>query len=393
MSSAVLTLNAGSSSLKFALYQAEGEDLALRGKGLIEGIPTAPHLIARGPAGQLVEERHWESGRHWRHEEFLDGLLEWVEAHIGNNELVAAGHRVVHGGTDFAAPVRVDDDVLAKLDALCPLAPLHQPHNLAVIRAIRAIRPNLPQIACFDTAFHHSQPDVATRLALPRELRDQGLRRYGFHGLSYEFIARQLRRLRPALARKKIVVAHLGNGASLCALDDGKSIDTTMGFTALDGLVMGTRCGSIDPGVLLHLLQRGGMTVGQLEDLLYHRSGLFGLSGESCDMRALQASASEAAAEAIDSFVYRIGREMGAMVASLGGLDGVVFTGGIGENAPKIRSRVAERLAWLGAKLDEPRNQDGLGRVSSDDSAVEIWVIPTDEETMIAKHSASFVNL
>jgi acetate kinase len=388
---AILTLNAGSSSLKFALFRSAKDGLALIAKGQIESIPAAPHLLARDEDGTLLTERRWPAGRDWRHEDFLGGLLDWIEDHLEGEKLIAAGHRVVHGGAEFAAPVRIDETVLTRLDRLCPLAPLHQPHNLAAVRAVRAVRPSLPQIACFDTAFHHGQPKLAKEFALPRALSAEGVRRYGFHGLSYEYVAGRLRQLAPALAAKKVIVAHLGNGASLCAIADGRSIDTTMGFTALDGLMMGTRCGAIDPGVLLYLLQQRGMRPAEIEDLLYHRSGLLGVSGESGDMRTLLDSDSPAAREAVALFLYRVGREMGALTASLGGLDGVVFTAGIGENAPAVRQGVAERLAWLGARLDSSRNHAGEGRISSDDSAVEIWVIPTDEEAMIARHSFSLV--
>lgn len=391
MSGAVLTLNAGSSSIKFALYEIGAADPGLLVRGQIEQIPCAPHMRAMDDFGTVLTDRRWGPGL--SQEDLLGGLLDWIEAHLGDRRLQVAGHRVVHGGADFSAPVLVDDKVMAQLAQLEPLAPLHQPHNLAAIRAVRAIRPKLPQVACFDTAFHHGQSDVVTRIAIPRELAALGVRRYGFHGLSYDYIARRLKILAAKLSAGKVIVAHLGNGASLCALAAGQSVETTMGFTALDGLVMGSRCGSIDPGVLLFLLQQRGMTAAALSDLLYKSSGLLGLSGESGDMRVLLDSAKPAAAQAIESFVYRIVTEIGALSAALGGLDGVVFTAGIGEHAPKIRSLVAAKLGWLGGQIDEARNQTGAGLISRDDSRLAIWVIPTDEEAMIARHSLDTVGL
>lgn len=382
-SDAILVLNAGSSSLKFALYQGDG---VLTARGSIERIHDAPHLCAKSRQGAIIAEQRWPAGRNWTHEDFLGGLLEWTETYLDGGRLAAVGHRVVHGGVEFSAPCQVDDAILARLDRLCGLAPLHQPHNLAAIRAIAALRGALPQIACFDTAFHHAMPAVATRFALPRRLHDQGIRRYGFHGLSYEFISRKLGDLAPELALGRIVAAHLGAGASLCAMRDGTSIDSSMGFTALDGLIMGTRCGRLDPGVLLHLMQQQNMTAAEIQDLLYHQSGLLGLSGLSDDMRELLASDSDAARQAIESFVYRIACEIGGLASALGGIDGVVFTAGIGENAPEIRAAIAEKLRWLGAEIDPSANRAGIGRISSATSAVELWVIPTDEERMIAQH-------
>jgi len=390
---AIVTLNAGSSSLKFALYEKEDEGLRLMAKGQIEGLPDAPHMRATAPDGTVLTEHRWDTGRSWEHEDFLSGLLDWIGDHLDGDRLAAAGHRVVHGGAEFSGPVRVDQAMLDRLARLNPLAPLHQPHNLAAIRAILAVRPDLPQIACFDTAFHHGQPAIATRFALPRALAEEGVRRYGFHGLSYEFIAGRLWELAPRLAAGRVVAAHLGNGASLCALKNGRSIDTTMGFTALDGLMMGTRCGAIDPGVLLYLLEEHGMTPAQLGDLLYHQSGLLGVSGESGDMRRLLGSGSREAREAVELFVYRAAREIAALAGSLGGLDGVVFTAGIGENAPEIRAAIAARLDWMGAKLDAEANQANRDRIDAPGSALELWVIPTDEEAMIARHAASSVGI
>lgn len=388
MSSDILALNAGSSSLKFALFETDaGSDLPLVAKGEIEGIGTAPHFRALDPSGRPLMERRWAAGGALGHEAFLAELFSWIEGHRSEGRLVAAGHRVVHGGAAFSAPVLVDDHVLSELDRLVPLAPLHQPHNLAAIRALKVIRPDLPQVACFDTAFHHSLSTVATRFALPREYEIAGVRRYGFHGLSYEYIANALSRIAPEIARGRVIVAHLGNGASLCALREGRSVDTTMGFTALDGLPMGTRCGALDPGVILYLLQERHMTPGAIEDLLYHSSGLLGVSGLSSDMRTLLASGDPRARDAVELFVFRIVREIGALAASLGGLDALVFTAGIGEHAPEIRRRVCEGAAWLGIELDPAANDAGGPRLTRPTSRVSTWAIPTDEDLMIALHT------
>jgi len=374
----VLTLNAGSSSLKFALFD-QGEAAALRGE--IEGIGSHPRLSATGAGGQPLDAPALPGSTH---EDVLGILLGWVDAHLGDDTIAAVGHRIVHGGDRFSGPVRLDGDIMAALDALVPLAPLHQPHNLAAIRAVAQARPGLLQVGCFDTAFHCTMPPIATRLALPRAL---GLRRYGFHGLSYEFIAGRLRALAPGLAAGRVVVAHLGNGASLCAMRDGRSIETTMGFTALDGLVMGTRPGSLDPGVILYLLQSRGMDAAAVEDLLYLRSGLLGVSGISSDMRDLAASDAPSAQEAIELFTYRIAGETAALASALGGLDGFVFTAGIGEHDAALRAAVCERLAWLGVALDPTANAAGQGRISAGSSRVAVWVVPTDEEAVIARHT------
>jgi acetate kinase len=388
----ILCLNAGSSSVKFALFDlGPGEALTLAVKGEIEGIGTAPHFRAADGRGRVLAERQWEGGAALAHESFLAELIAWIEGHRGKGRVVAAGHRVVHGGTAFTAPVLIDDLVLAELDRLKPLAPLHQPHNLAAIRALVAIRPELPQVACFDTAFHHTAVAVAMRFALPREFEAMGVRRYGFHGLSYEYIADALTRIAPEIAHGRVIVAHLGNGASLCAMRDGKSIDTTMGFTALDGLPMGTRCGALDPGVVLYLLQERGFDAASLEELLYRRSGLLGVSGIDSDMRALLASSDARAADAVDLFVFRIVRELGALAASLGGLDGIVFTAGIGEHAAPIRRRVCEGMAWLGVDLDPAANAAGGPCITHRESRVSAWVIPTDEDLMIARHALGVV--
>lgn len=381
MADAILTLNAGSSSIKFALFEiAKGRIVS----GEIEGIGTAPHFRAADASGTALAEKSW---RGETHEDFTAHLLDWAQMHLGGDRLAAVGHRIVHGGANFVAPVRLDDNAIAALERLSPLAPLHQPHNLNAVRAVARLRPGLLQIGCFDTAFHNTMPATTRRFALPRELEASGIRRYGFHGLSYEFIAGRLRDIAPRQAGGRIIVAHLGNGASLCALRDGRSVDTTMGLTALDGLAMGTRCGALDPGVLLYLMQERGMDAGALEDLLYRRSGLLGVSGISADMRALLASADSRAGEAINLFVFRIVREIGALAASLQGVDGLVFTAGIGENSAEIRRRVCVLAAWLGLSLDPAANTANAGLISAPGSGVTVWVIPTDEEAMIAKHT------
>lgn len=389
MTTAILTLNAGSSSLKFALYRQIKNGLALACRGKIEGLGTAPRLVARDVEGRLLADRSWPDAPHLSQEDLLEPLLALIDSQLEDRHLAAIGHRIVHGGMDFQAAVLIDEGVMSALERLSPLAPLHQPHNLAVVRAAQALRPQAAQVACFDTAFHHGHEAVVTRFAIPRTWHDQGVRRYGFHGLSYEFIAQRLRDLDPALASGRCIVAHLGSGASLCALGDGRSLDTTMGFTALDGLMMGSRCGAIDPGVLLYLEQQAGLTPTAVSTLLYEQSGLLGVSGLSGDMRVLLDSDDVRAREAIDLFVFRVAREAGAMQASMGGLDGLVFTAGIGENAPRIREAIAARMAWTGLALDPEANGRGAGRISAHDSRIAAWVIPTDEEAMIAHQAAA----
>jgi len=383
----VVSINAGSSSIKVALFEERNDGLNRAAHGGLEGIGTAPHLTLKDANGTLVAERRWDDGARMRHEALLDDLWTAMGETLRLNDVAAIGHRVVHGGDRFVAPVRVDGQVLEALDALCPLAPLHQPHNLAAIRAIARLIPHVPQIACFDTAFHHDMPEVATRLALPRVLTDRGIRRYGFHGVSYEYIAARLRQIDPVLAQGRVIAAHLGNGASLCAMKDGRSVDTTMGFTALDGLMMGTRSGALDPGVVLHLMTQEGMDAREVEDLLYHRSGLLGVSGVSSDMRALHASDDPRAGQAIELFVWRAAREIGALISSLGGIDGIVFTAGIGENDAAVRRMICDRLGWTGVILDGNANAANEVVISSRNSAVSVFVIPTDEERMIAMHS------
>ena len=387
---AILVLNAGSSSLKFARFRAApGAALAASAEGEIEIAAPGRSDSAVRPGADVAAVG--DPARN--HGEALERVLARLEADVGDAPLGAVGHRVVHGGDRFAAPVRIDGAVLRALEALIPLAPLHQPHGVAAIRAVTAIRPRLPQIACFDTAFHASIPRHARRFALPRELFDAGVRRYGFHGLSYEWAAERLAALDPGAARGRAVVAHLGNGASLCALRGGRSIATTMGMTALDGLVMGTRCGTLDPGVVLHLLRRHDGDVDAVEDLLYRRSGLLGVSGLTSDMRTLLASDDPNAAEAVDLFVDRIARELGALAAVLGGLDALVFTGGIGEHATAIRARVCHAAAWLGVALDDGANARGDALLTRADSAVRAWWVRAEENFVVARHVRTLLGL
>jgi acetate kinase len=388
---AILTLNAGSSSLKFALFQVTGSGLNLMARGQVDGLGATPHLTARNAAGAQLIERRWPEGARLAPDSLLEPLFAWAEAEAPRHHLAAVGHRVVHGGRHFSQPVLIDQGVLAQLDALSPLAPLHQPHALAGIRAAQAIRPDLPQVACFDTAFHHGHAEVVTRFALPRAWHEQGVRRYGFHGLSYEYVSGRLRGLDPKLAAGKVLIAHLGSGASLCALDNGRSVDTTMSFTPLDGLMMGTRCGALDPGVVLYLQLHAGLTALAVQTLLYEQSGLLGVSGQSSDMRALVGSSDPRAREAVELFSFRVARETGALMASLGGLDGIVFTGGIGENAPAVRAAIVERLAWTGLALDPQANASGAGCISAATSRLKAWVVATDEEAMIAGHTLALV--
>jgi acetate kinase len=389
MPDAVLTINAGSSSLKFSVYRVGEDDRLLQSaKGQVEGIGTSPHLIAEDAEGQILVERRWPDDGGSGHAEFFRVIGAWLREHFADGAtLLGVGHRVVHGGVEYAAPLRVDPAVLAKLEALCALAPLHQPHNLAGIRAVAAVQPDLPQVACFDTAFHRRHPELADWFALPRRFYDEGIRRYGFHGLSYEYIASVLPEVAPEIAERRVVVAHLGSGASMCAMQAGRSIDSTMGFTALDGLPMGTRCGALDPGVVLHLMRAHGMAADAIERMLYHDCGLLGVSGVSNDMRTLLASEDPRARHAVDLFVWRICRELGALAAVLRGLDGLVFTAGIGERSAAIRARVCQGVAWLGIALDEAANGAGGPRISTAASQIAVYAIPTDEEHMIARHT------
>jgi acetate kinase len=391
----ILVLNAGSSSLKFSMFAVGpgGPDLALRYRGAIDGIGADARFVVADADGRRVVDRAVAGprGGAGTHETVLPVLHEWIAAHTDHGRVAAVGHRVVHGGEQFTAPVLLDEAILDQLEKLAPLAPLHQPHNLAPIRVIGRLAPHLAQVACFDTAFHRTQPPVAQRYALPRDLTATGITRYGFHGLSYEYVASVLPGIVGDAARGRVVVAHLGNGCSMCAMRDGRSVATTMGFTALDGLPMGTRPGALDPGVILYLLTERGMSVGDVTDLLYHRSGLLGVSGISHDMRQLLSSTAPEAAEAIDLFVYRITRALGSLVAALEGLDVLVFTAGIGEHAAPVRARVCEHAAWLGVRLDPAANAAGSPHITTPDSRVSGWVIPTNEELMIARHTLACV--
>jgi acetate kinase len=385
MAEAVLVLNAGSSSLKFSVF-LDAEEVLVRGQ--IEGLSAQPHFAARDAKGALLDERTWPSKEAFGHAGAIEFLFAWSrQGSLAAHRLVAAGHRVVHGGARFAGPARIDAGVISELESLVPLAPLHQPHHIAAIRAVAQHAPQLPQVACFDTSFHRTQPIVAQSFALPRRYAQEGVRRYGFHGLSFEYIASVLPNIDERAARGRVVVAHLGNGASMCAILERKSVATTMGFTPLDGLMMGTRCGSIDPGVLLYLMNQHGCDAREIEDLLWHESGLLGFSEISSDMRTLLESRDPRAAEAIDLFVYRIRRELGSLTAALGGLDALVFTGGIGENAAAIRARVCRDAGWLDLELDDAANRAGGPRISRPGSRVAAWVIPTNEELMIARHT------
>jgi acetate kinase len=384
MADAVLTLNCGSSSIKFALFEKTDRPTR-RAHGRIEGIGTSPHFQAFDDSDVLLAEKRWQVGTH---ETFFRSLLSWIDMHLGNDRLQAAGHRIVHGGDDFITPALLTESSLVKLKKLERLAPLHQPHNLAAIEAVAQLRPELPQIGCFDTSFHRTMEPIVRRYGLPRELERAGIRRYGFHGLSYEYVAGRLRELRPDLADGRIIIAHLGNGASLCALHNGQSVDTSMGFSTLDGLVMGTRCGALDPGIILYLL-RQGLDASALEDMLYFRSGLLGVSGITSDMRELLASSNPKAADAVELFAFRVARESAALAMSMGGLDGMVFTAGIGENSAEIRSRVCERLSWMGLGLDTAANAKNLFAINKPSSPIKALVIPTDEELVIARHTFS----
>ncbi|MGR9105839.1 MAG: acetate/propionate family kinase [Gammaproteobacteria bacterium] len=393
MTGLILVLNAGSSSLKFSVFNALDDSLDLIVRGQIDGILSAPRFVAKDSKGVLLTENRWDAVPvEEAHEKAFDVLARWLREQIAGTEILAVGHRVAHGGPEFCEPVLIDAKVIDALASLIPLVPLHQPHNLAPIRAIIRKRPELPQVACFDTAFHRGHPKVADRFGLPDELYRSGIRRYGFHGLSYEYIACLLREIAPSIARGRVVVAHLGSGASMCALKDGKSIETTMGFSALDGLPMGTRCGSLDPGVLLYLIREKSMDADALERLLYKESGLLGVSGISNDLRDLLKSPEPGAEQAIEYFVYRIGQELGALTATLGGLDALVFTAGIGENSAEIRGRVCRGAAWLGVTLDEEANQSGRRLISSPGASPEVWVLPTNEERMIARHTLRVVD-
>ncbi|MCK0511593.1 acetate/propionate family kinase [Aromatoleum buckelii] len=392
---AILVINAGSSSVKFALYATEPELAAKPAlSGQIEGIGATPMLSAQDAARLRYREPvHTAGGQAEQHRDALNHLFSWLAAHNPTLDIVAAGHRIVHGGDLHSAPVRLNEFVLGDLDSFVPLAPLHQPHNLRAVRAVAVLLPGIPQVGCFDTAFHRTQPALAQAFALPRAITARGVKRYGFHGLSYDYVARQLPDVIGAQASGAVLIAHLGNGASMCALRDGRSIASTMGFTAVDGLMMGTRTGSLDPGVLLYLMEQQHMDAKALTNLLYKESGLLGVSGISQDMRTLLASPAREAKEAVDLFCYRIAREIGSLAAAAGGLDALVFTGGIGEHAAPVRAQVAELSAWLGVKIDAQANAADATRIDAADSRVAVAVIPTNEERMIARYTAELLKL
>jgi acetate kinase len=393
MTDYALVLNAGSSSLKFCVFQRpDPGEWDLEARGQIEGIGTAPKFSAKDGRGTPIVQR--DLGSSVRDAPTaLDALAEWLRSRYGRANVLGVGHRVVHGGSRYAAPTIVTPEVLEDLRQLVPLAPLHQPYNLAAIDAVSERLPGVPQVACFDTSFHRGQPAVAELVPLPRDICQQGVQRYGFHGLSYEYIASVLPQTAPALAEGRVIVAHLGSGASLCAMRQGRSVDSTLGFTALDGLCMGTRPGALDPGVVLYLFQGLGLSAKEVETILYKRSGLLGISGFSNDMRDLLDSEEPAARLAVDYFVYRAAREIGGLAAVLGGIDGLVFTGGIGENSAEIRRRICEASSWLGVDLDQDANARRDARISKAASRVSAWVVPTNEELMIARHTRALLRL
>jgi acetate kinase len=388
MTETILVLNSGSSSIKFQLFTVlEDDRLERRMKGVIEGVGARPRFTAKGMSGESLVDERWAATDVDAVPAALVKLVAFLREHIGGRLPMAVGHRVVHGGPTYTAPIIVTEGVLDRLQQLVPLAPLHQPNNLAPIRTILDRLPNLPQVACFDTAFHRGHPAVADRFAMPEQLYLEGVRRYGFHGLSYEYIAGRLNEVAPEIANGRVVVAHLGNGASMCAISAGRSVESTMGFTALDGLPMGTRSGQLDPGVVLYLMSEKRMGAKEIEHFLYHECGLKGLSGISNDVRELLASSSPSAKLALDYLVYRVVLFAGLLAAAMGGIDGLVFTAGIGENAPVIREAAGRRLSWLGLDLDPAANADGGPRISYPASRVACYVIPTDEELMIARHT------
>ena len=393
MNDYTVVVNAGSSSLKFSVYRrAESDSWTLEARGQVEGIGTSPKFSAKDgadkPIGDVALDPTIRDAR-----AALGFVANWLRDRYHGAHVCGVGHRVVHGGAQYSGPTIVTPEVMENLRALIPLAPLHQPYNLSAIEAVWERLPGVPQVVCFDTSFHRGQPAVAQLVPLPREIRDAGVQRYGFHGLSYEYIASVLPSVAPEIAGGRVVVAHLGSGASLCALKGGKSVDSTLGFTALDGLCMGTRPGTLDPGVVLYLFQALGLSVKEVETILYKKSGLIGISGISNDMRSLLASNEPDARLALDYFVYRAAKEIAAMTAALGGIDGLVFTAGIGENSPEIRKRICVASAWLGVELDEDANARKAPRITSQASKVPAWVIPTNEELMIARHTGALLGL
>ncbi|MFK8253380.1 acetate/propionate family kinase [Ancylobacter terrae] len=386
MTDAILVVNAGSSSIKFKLYRIEGAGLGLELGGALDGIGSRPCLKVSGGDGAVLIERRFTQAEIPNATAAQKAIGDWLLAHM-RVAIVAVGHRVVHGGMTFAEPVRIDDAVMAELTSFIPLAPLHQLSNLEPIRVLRERRPDLPQVACFDTAFHRGHPELSDRFALPRVLYDEGVRRYGFHGLSYEYVAGALRTIAPEIANGRVIIAHLGSGASVCAIRAGKSIESTLGFTALDGLPMGTRSGSLDPGVVLHLIEQKGMSAHQVGEMLYRESGLLGLSGISNDVRELEASGDPRARMALDFFGQRVAQAVASLAVTLGGIDALVFTAGIGEHSASVRADVVARLGWCGLALDEEANARHAGNVGAAASRAAILVVPTDEELMIARHT------
>lgn len=388
MAGAVLAINAGSSSLKFSAFAADENDRpSLLLKGQLESMVARPRLIAHDAVGNVLVDRLYDVKIIANYDDAVGIVSSWLATRGRRVELLAAGHRVVHGGVNSAAAALIDDDVLAELEKLVPLVPLHQPANLAGIRAIRNHHPTLPQVACFDTAFHRGHSEIVQRFALPDSFYREGIRRYGFHGLSYEYIGGKLHEVAPEIASARVIVAHLGSGASLCAMKDGKSVDTTMAFSSLEGLPMATRCGAIDPGVLIYLIRERGMPPDEVEHLLYYGSGLRGISGLSSDLRDLLASDDRFAKLALEYFIHHVCRQIGALAAVLEGLDAIVFTAGIGENSPEMRERICSHLSWLGLCLDNDANLAGGPKITAKDSRVSAWVIPTDEEWLIARHT------
>lgn len=387
----VLVINAGSSSIKFQVYASAPDGPKQRLKGQLEGIGARPHLIATDAGGKIVKDQSYAVADITDTPTAVEVLRLWLREHLAGDFPFAVGHRVVHGGPDFDQAVLIDESVLTQLERYVPLAPLHQPHNLLPMRIIRRNQPQMLQVACFDTAFHRAHGELADRFAIPEALYDEGIRRYGFHGLSYEYISQALLDIAPEAAKGRVVVGHLGSGASLCALQNGKSVDSTMGFTALDGLAMGTRSGQLDPGVVLYLLTEKGMSAQEVERLLYNDCGLKGLSGISNDVRDLLASTEPRARLALDFFAYRIAKEIAGLTSVLGGLDTIVFTAGIGENASEVRKNVCDRLAWLGITLDEKANEENAQLISRSSIMPAVYVIPTDEEWMIAQHTVDIV--
>jgi acetate kinase len=384
---AIAVLNAGSSSLKFSLYADDAKGLTPIARGQADGLFTSPRFRAKDDDDRLIDEKTWSEDAKLGHEGALDYLVQFVRERFSQYRLAAVGHRVVHGGQEYSRPTRVTPAIVDALARYIPLAPLHQPHNLGPIRLLMERLPALPQVACFDTAFHRVQPSVAQAFALPHKITDKGVVRYGFHGLSYEYIAQALPAIDAVAAGGRTIVLHLGNGASMCAMRKGRSVASTMGFTAADGLPMGTRSGSLDPGVVLFCMDELRMDARAIERLIYQESGLLGVSGISSDMRVLLASGEASAKAAVDLFVYRIGRELGSLAAALGGLDAIVFTAGIGENSAALRERVCSDAAWIGVALDAEANARHLTRISTPDSPVTALVVPTNEEWMIARHT------